>query len=248
MMLLGILVASIWYVALAWYGIATGLLPATGMNYFQYGLMMLVAQFPLMFLALIPFVATQLATEFMPRTAGILNGVTLGVLAICVMLPIHLFLGPETEASRLFAIDAMAQIGRLTVTWFLSIDLIRLVLIKVSRRVGSPVLCTANLAFVLAAAGILYVGAVFAFDAPVPLPGMSVRPVESVGMVMLLGLLIGLTFSLTFEIPRALLETFTKRKATELSAGAENPVAMVPTWTGRSGQEVKGYSNTVERH
>lgn len=250
MAILAALSLSAWYLAVVWFGVGVGLLPDRGAGYFIYGLIVAFWLMPLITVSALAIAVPLFATDGKARTARVLNGYVHGIIAASVMFPIHLVYGPVTEPGRLFAVDALGELGLITLVWFFALDVSRLALMKLSGLDVPPRFCAANLAFFIAVAGFLCVGLLAVTGWIVELGPLSPVPANAVARVMLVALLAGVAMTITFEIPRGFVLMKTRTAPPERGHSPYNRwTTDKPRWQLASGSAIKKWQRgKPERH
>ena len=138
-------------------------------------------------------------------SAGLCNGLALGVIAALVALPLTLLYGPRHQTGQPFGMNEITVIAVIAVIWFALVSLPRLLLFRLARRTKPSVIHVANLAFLGAVAGFAYVIALSAEGAVRGLHDGIDEPVDAIGYVMVLAMMFAVVFMVVIELPRALL-------------------------------------------
>jgi hypothetical protein len=174
------------------------------------------------------------------RGLGSFNGLTLGVLVILVMLPLHLLYGPRHQTGSPFALDEITYLVIVALFWFLMIDLFRMGLRRLSRtdrRFGISAAGIATLSLFIIV-GFLVRSIIENQGAPI---GEGVEtPAKALTVAMGMALLIGFALMIVLELPRAL---WLRAKA---PVGDAEPEAEPARSFARENRSVAMPTNTVD--
>lgn len=206
------------YLATVWYAMEQGFIRRKGIPFEEYTMLAALLGIGWIVLTVIAGLAARKVgnTE---RGWGNFNGLTLGVLMILLMLPLHLLYGPRHQTGSPFAFDEMTYLAILALFWFLMIDLFRMALRRVARtdrrfRISAAGIATVSL-FIIAS----FLTRSIIEKQGAPLGEGVETPAEALTVAMAMSLLIGFVLMFLLELPRALW----LRAGTPVEAAASEP-------------------------